>query len=113
METEPMTDPGTLDTQPMRIADITGGAAARRGPVSDQTDIDRERGAVDYPSAVDSQSEEALAPLFEQSALQDFRSRWACPEGFEAPAVETISHLAPHGGEVAGGSGALARREGA
>ena len=50
--------------------------AARRIPISDQIDIDRERGAVDDPSAVDSQSEEALAPLFEQGALHDFRSRW-------------------------------------
>jgi hypothetical protein len=84
-ETEeiPVIELGTNNSQPLTTAEMAGIAAARRMPISDQIDIDRERGAVDYPSAVDSQSEEALAPLFEQSALQDFRSRWgAIQTGF-------------------------------
>jgi hypothetical protein len=45
--------------------------------------IDRERGAVDYQSVVDRRPEEASTPLVEQSALQDFRSRWgAIQTGF-------------------------------
>jgi hypothetical protein len=79
----PVIERGTNDTEPLTTADMGGAAAARRMPISDQIDIDRERGAVDYPSDVDSQSEEASAPLFEQSALQDFRSRWgAIQTGF-------------------------------
>ena len=79
----PVIELGTNNSQPLTTAEMAGIAAARRMPISDQIDIDRERGAVDYPSAVDSQSEEALAPLFEQSALQDFRSRWgAIQTGF-------------------------------
>jgi hypothetical protein len=81
----PVIELGTNNSQPLTTAEMAGvaAAAARRIPISDQIDIDRERGAVDYPSAVDSQSEEALAPLFEQSALQDFRSRWgAIQTGF-------------------------------
>jgi hypothetical protein len=79
----PVIERGTNDTEPLTTADMGGAAAARRMPISDQIDIDRERGAVDYPSDVDSQPEEASAPLFEQSALQDFRSRWgAIQTGF-------------------------------
>jgi hypothetical protein len=86
----PVIERGTNDTEPLTTSDMGGAAAARRMPISDQIDIDRERGAVDYPSdvesqpaAVNSQSEEAPAPLFEQSALQDFRSRWgAIQTGF-------------------------------
>lgn len=84
-ETEeiPVIELGTTHSQPLTTAEMAGIAAARRMPISDQIDIDRERGAVDYPSAVDSQPEEASAPLFEQSALQDFRSRWgAIQTGF-------------------------------
>jgi hypothetical protein len=84
-ETEeiPVIELGTNNSQPLTTAEMAGIAAARRMPISDQIDIDRERGAVDYPSAVDSQPEEASAPLFEQSALQDFRSRWgAIQTGF-------------------------------
>jgi hypothetical protein len=84
-ETEeiPVIELGTNHSQPLTTAEMAGIAAARRMPISDQIDIDRERGAVDYPSAVDSQPEEASAPLFEQSALQDFRSRWgAIQTGF-------------------------------
>jgi hypothetical protein len=83
----PVIELGTNNSQPLTTAEMAGvaaaAAAARRMPISDQIDIDRERGAVDYqstvdnqPAAVDSQPEEAPAPLFEQSALQDFRSRW-------------------------------------
>jgi hypothetical protein len=52
-------------------------------PVIEPLRIDRERGAVDYESVVDRRPEEASTPLFEQSALQDFRSRWgAIQTGF-------------------------------
>jgi len=79
----PVIELGTNNSQPLTTAEMAGIAAARRMPISDQIDIDRERGAVDYPSAVDGQPEEASAPLFEQSALQDFRSRWgAIQTGF-------------------------------
>ena len=79
----PVIELGTNNSQPLTTAEMAGIAAARRMPISDQIDIDRERGAVDYPSAIDIQPEEASAPLFEQSALQDFRSRWgAIQTGF-------------------------------
>jgi hypothetical protein len=79
----PVIELGTNNSQPLTIAEMAAIAAARRMPISDQIDIDRERGAVDYPSAIDGQPEEASAPLFEQSALQDFRSRWgAIQTGF-------------------------------
>ena len=97
-ETEeiPVIELGTNNSQPLTTAEMAGvaAAAARRIPISDQIDIDRERGAVDYPSAVDSQSEEALAPLFEQSALQDFRSRWgAIRTGFVDNPGGTVKRL--------------------
>jgi hypothetical protein len=72
MEEEPVIERGTNDTEPLEIA---GFATARQMPISDQ-DIDPVGGGVNYPPAIDSQPEEASAPLFEQSALQDFRSRW-------------------------------------
>ena len=81
----PVIELGTNNSQPLTTAEMAGVAAAtaRRMPISDQIDIDRERGAVDYQSTVDTQSEEAPAPLFEQIALQDFRSRWgAIQTGF-------------------------------
>lgn len=81
----PVTELGTNNSQPLTTAQMAGVAAgaARRMPISDQIDIDRERGAVDYQSTVDSQPEEAPALLFGQSALQDFRSRWgAIQTGF-------------------------------
>ena len=81
----PVIELGTNNSQPLTTAEMAGvaAAAARRLPISDQIDIDRERGAVDYQSTVDTQSEEAPAPLFEQIALQDFRSRWgAIQTGF-------------------------------
>ncbi|HEU5235495.1 MAG TPA: hypothetical protein VFU37_00050 [Pyrinomonadaceae bacterium] len=88
----PVIELGTNNSQPLTTVEMAGvaAAAARRMPISDQIDVDRERGAVDYqstvdsqPAAVDSQPEEAPAPLFEQSALQDFRSRWgAIQTGF-------------------------------
>ena len=83
---------GTNGSQPLTTAEMAGAAAAaaRRKPISDQIDIDREHGAVDYqfpvdrqPAAAGNQPEEVSAPLFEQSALQDFRSRWgAIQTGF-------------------------------
>ena len=83
METEPLIERGTNDTQPLTTVDTTGAAAARRKPISDQTNVDREGGAVDYQSAAGSQPEEESAPLFEQGALEDFRSRWgAIQTGF-------------------------------
>ncbi len=91
-EEMPVTERGTNNSQPLTTAQMAGVAAgaARRMPIFDQIDIDRERGAVDYqstidsqPAAVGSQPEEAPATLFEQSALQDFRSRWgAIQTGF-------------------------------
>lgn len=85
-DTEPLTpliERGTNNTEPLTTAEIAGAAAARQMPIYDQSDNDRERGEVDYLSAVDSQSEEASAPLFEENALQDFRSRWeAIQTGF-------------------------------
>jgi len=81
----PVIELGTNNSQPLTTAEMAGVAAAtaRRMPISDQIVIDRERGAVDYQSTVDSQPEETPAPLFEQSALQDFRSRWgAIQTGF-------------------------------
>ena len=83
MGTEPLIEPGRNDTQPLTPAGMAGAAAARREPNSDQSDIDRERGTVDYQSAVGSLPEEDPAPLFEQGALEDFRSRWgAVQTGF-------------------------------
>ena len=84
MATEPLTERGTDDTQPLTTANLTGAAAARRERVHDQTDTDRERGtAADYQSAAGSQPEEVSALLFEQDALEDFRARWgAIQTGF-------------------------------
>ena len=81
MGTEPLIEPGTNDTKPLTTAAGAAAAATKREPVSDQTDT--ERGAVDYQSAAGSQPEEDSAPLFEQGALEDFRSRWgAIQTGF-------------------------------
>ena len=85
MGTDKLIKPGTNDTQPLTSADMAGAAAAaaRREPISDQTEIDRERAAVDYQSAAGSQPEEDSAPLFEQDALEKFRSSWgAIQTGF-------------------------------
>jgi hypothetical protein len=83
MATEPLTERGTDDTQPLTTAGMAGAVAARREPISDQTDIDRERGAAEYQSAAGSQPEEGSALLFEQDALEDFRARWgAIQTGF-------------------------------
>ena len=85
MGTDRLIKPGTNDTQPLTSADMAGAAAAapRREPISDQIEIDRERGAVDYQSAAGSQPEEDSAPLFEQDSLENFRSSWgAIQTGF-------------------------------
>ena len=85
MGTDKLIKPGTNDTQPLPSADMAGAAAAaaRREPISDQTEIDRERGAVDYQSTAGSQPEEDSPPLFEQDALEKFRSSWgAIQTGF-------------------------------
>jgi hypothetical protein len=83
MATEPLNERGTDDTQPLTTAGMAGAVAARREPISDQTDIDRERGAAEYQSAAGSQPEEGSALLFEQDALEDFRARWgAIQTGF-------------------------------
>jgi len=83
MGTDKLIKPETNDTQPLTSADTAGAAAARREPISDQTEIDRERGAVDYQSSAGSQSEEDSPPLFEQDALEKFRSSWgAIQTGF-------------------------------
>ncbi|MFY9573072.1 MAG: hypothetical protein WAV20_16860 [Blastocatellia bacterium] len=85
MGTDKLIKPGTNDTQPLTSADMAGAAAAaaRREPISDQIEIDRERGAVDYQPAAGSQPEEGSPPLFEQDALEKFRSSWgAIQTGF-------------------------------
>ena len=81
----PVIERVTKNTQKLTTAEMAGvaAAAARRMPISDQIDIGRERGPVKYQSTVDIQTEEASAPLSEQSAFQDFRSRWgAIQTGF-------------------------------
>lgn len=83
MATEPPIERGTDVTQPLTTPGIAGAAAAIREPISDQTEIDRERGAVDYQSSAGSQPEEDSAPLFDQAALERFRSSWgAIQTGF-------------------------------
>lgn len=81
MATEPLTE-RTDVTQPLS-ADVPGAAAVRREPIADQTEMDRERNAVEYQSAAGSQPEETSPPLFEQDALEKLRSRWgAIQTGF-------------------------------
>ncbi|MEK7832913.1 MAG: hypothetical protein AAB401_17620 [Acidobacteriota bacterium] len=83
MGTEPLIERRKNGTQPLTTVELAGAAAVRREPISVQTDIDSERGTVNYQSAADSQPEEDSAQLFEQGALQDFRSRWgAIQTGF-------------------------------
>jgi hypothetical protein len=83
METEPLIERATNDTQRLPSAEMVGAAASRREPISDQTGLDREHGAVDYQSAAGSQPEEDSPPLFEQHALEKFRSSWgAIQTGF-------------------------------
>ena len=83
MGTDRLIRPVTNDTQPLTSADMAGAAGARQAQISDQTDIDRQGGAVDYQSSAGSQPEEHSAPLFEQNALEEFRSRWgAIQTGF-------------------------------
>jgi hypothetical protein len=82
MATEPLIERRKDVTQPLS-ADVPGAAAVRREPIADQTEMDREHGAVDYQSAAGSQPEEESPPLFEQGALEGFRSRWgAIQTGF-------------------------------
>jgi len=76
METEPLDKRVINDTQPLSAEYVAGASAARLQPISDQTDIDRESGEVDYQSAAGSQPEEDSPPLFDQDALESFRSRW-------------------------------------
>jgi hypothetical protein len=76
MGTDKLIKPGTNDTQPLTSPDMAGAAAARREPIPDQSEIDRERGAVDYQSAAGNQPVEDSAPLFEQDSLENFRSSW-------------------------------------
>jgi hypothetical protein len=59
-------------------------AAARGKQISDQIDVDRERGTVDYQYAVDSQQEEGSAPLSSKArsrisvlAGEQSRSGWS------------------------------------
>ena len=76
METEPLDKRVINDTQPLSAEYVVGASAARLQPISDQTDIDRESAAVAYQSAAGSQPEEDSPPLFDQDALESFRSRW-------------------------------------
>jgi len=76
METEPLDKRVINDTQPLSAEYVAGASAARLQPISDQADIDRESGEVDYQSAAGSQPEEDSPPLFDQDALESFRSRW-------------------------------------
>ncbi len=83
MNTEPLTEPRRNDTQPLPSPGMEGVAAASREPISDQTNVIRERGAADHQSAAGNQPGEDSAPLFEQGALESFRSRWgAIQTGF-------------------------------
>ena len=83
MNTEPLTEPRRNDTQPLPSPGMAGVAPARPEPISNQTDVDRARGAVAHESAVGNQPEEDSAPLFEQGALETFRSSWgAIQTGF-------------------------------
>jgi hypothetical protein len=85
MGTDKLIQPVINDTQPLTTADMAGvaTAAARREPISDRTEIDRALGAVDYQSAAGGLPEEDSPPLFEQDALEKFRSSWgAIQTGF-------------------------------
>jgi hypothetical protein len=76
MATEPLIDRSTSDTQPLTTENLAAAASARRALVSDKGDEGRERSEVGYRSAAGSQPEEESPALFEQAALEDFRSRW-------------------------------------
>lgn len=76
MGTEPLDKRVINDTQPLSADYVAGASAARRTPDADQSDLDRKSGAVDYQSAAGSQPEEASPALFDQDALESFRSRW-------------------------------------
>lgn len=83
MATQPLVEPETNDTQPLTTAALAGAVAARRELIPDQTEVDPERHAVEYQSAAGSQPEENSPPLFEQDALEEFRSSWgAIQTGF-------------------------------
>jgi hypothetical protein len=86
MGTDKLIQPVINDTQPLTTADMAGvaTAAARREPISDRTEIDRALGAVDYQSAAGGLPEQdSPPPLFEQDALEKFRSSWgAIQTGF-------------------------------
>lgn len=83
METAPLIERGINDTQPLTAAALAGAASAGREAVSELTDIDRNRGAVEYPSAASIQSEAEPQALFELDALEALRSRWgAIQTGF-------------------------------
>ncbi|HSO74248.1 MAG TPA: hypothetical protein VLU47_05375 [Blastocatellia bacterium] len=83
MNTEPLTEPRRNDTQPLPSPGMGGVAAENLAPISDQSNVDRERGAVDHQSAAGNQPEEDSAPLFDQGALVSFRSNWrAIQTGF-------------------------------
>jgi hypothetical protein len=76
MKTEPLDKEVIHDTQPLSGGYVAGAAAAKQTPDADQPDIDRKSGAVDYQSAAGSQPEEDSPALFDQDALESFRSRW-------------------------------------
>jgi hypothetical protein len=77
METEPLSTRAVInDTQPLSAEYVAGAAAARLEPTADQTDVDRESDAADYQSAAGSQPEEDSPALFDQDALESFRTRW-------------------------------------
>jgi len=81
MKTEPSVDRERDVTQPLVTPGMAGTATAKREQVPDR--IDRERGALDYQSSAGSQPEEDLTPLFDQAALETFRSSWgAIQTGF-------------------------------
>jgi hypothetical protein len=108
MGTDKLIEPGTNDTQPLTTADMAGAGTVRRKPISDQTDIDRERGPVDYQSAAGSQPEEHSTALFEQDALEELRSSWGAiqtwfvdnPEGAVKQADELVAAVMKRLAEV-------------
>jgi hypothetical protein len=83
MDTAPLIERGINDTQPLTAAALAAASSAGREAVSYQTDIDRKRGAVEYPSAAGIQSEGEPQALFEVADLEALRSRWgAIQTGF-------------------------------
>ncbi len=93
MATEPLIDRSTSDTQPLTTENLAAAASARQALVSDESDEGRERSEVGYRSAAGSQPEEESPSLFEQAALEGFRSRWGTIQtGFVEDPGASVKH---------------------